>query len=245
MAIVRHLANAPITEALIDLRVQPQRPLEDAQFSALQEALAARYPKAEPIHRVETKIEVSEGKLLPVEPVEARLGWLFRSPDGLQAAQFRSDGFTFNRFKPYTAWEELFPQAMELWRLYVDVVKPDQVGRVAVRFINRMPRYEPIGSFGLVAGPRVPTSTGLTTREFLSRLVLFDEETQGSAILTQASDGDWSEASPAVILDIDAFSERLCLPGDPDIEVTLAMLRELKNKLFFASLEEETARLYE
>lgn len=245
MAIVRHLTNAPITEALIDLRVQPQRPVGDVHLSKLQAALGDRYPKTEPIHQVETKIEVSEGKILPVEPVEARLGWLFRSPDGLQAAQFRSDGFTFNRFRPYTTWEELFPQAMALWRLYVDVLKPDQVGRVAVRFINRMPSYEPKESFGLVAGPQPPPSLGLSTREFLSRLVLFDAETQGSAILTQASDGDWSETAPAVILDIDAFSERLCLPGDPDIEVTLAMLRELKNKLFFASIAEETARLYE
>ena len=61
-----------------------------------------------------------------------------RSQDDLTVAQFRADGFTMNRLKPYTGWAMLLPQVLDLWDAYVTVAQPAHVARVALRYINRL-----------------------------------------------------------------------------------------------------------
>ncbi len=46
-----------------------------------------------------------------------------KTPDRLNVAQFRRDGFTFNRLRPYTKWEEIRPEALRLWQLYTAKAK--------------------------------------------------------------------------------------------------------------------------
>lgn len=245
MATARHLTRAPIIEALIDVRVQQRAPLLPEQLLLLQERLSTSYPVHEPIQKIEAKFESHGGRFVPSDSVEEHFGWMFKDADGVQVAQFRTDGFTFNRLRPYTSWESLFPQAMELWSLYVDILKPEQVGRLAVRFINRMADYDPIEAFGLSEPPKLPLALRVATREFLSRLVVLDEETEHSATVTIATDAELPKVRPALILDVDAFATRSYDPRGNAIARTLEELRRLKNKLFFGSITEETARLYE
>lgn len=233
MAKERHLSRAPITEALVDIRIQPRAALETEHLAQLENRLSASYPQHDSVYAA------------PSDSPGSQLGWMFRSANGLQVAQFRSDGFTFNRLSPYTSWDELFPHAMELWKLYVELLRPEQVGRLAVRFINRLATYEPETAFGLLNPPHLPNGLRVSTREFLSRLVVLDEDTDHAAVITTASDAELTQAKPALILDIDAFSERSYEPQDLDLSRTLEELRRLKNKLFFGMITEDTARLYE
>ena len=52
--------------------------------------------------------------------------------------QLRVDGFTFNRLKPYTSWEKIFPRAYRFWKKYLDCVEPVGVTRLATRYINAL-----------------------------------------------------------------------------------------------------------
>ena len=41
-------------------------------------------------------------------------GYVFTSADGKQVVQYRLDGFTFSRLRPYTRWEEVFAEAQKV-----------------------------------------------------------------------------------------------------------------------------------
>jgi len=246
MATPRYLPKAPITEALIDFRTPLIAGLGERQLNEIRAAIGAAYPTSEKVYRFEAKFEHKDGHFVPSTPVDAELGWMFRSADTLQVAQFRRDGFTFNRLRPYTAWEDVFPQAIELWRLFVRVLQPTQIARLAVRFINRLPRVAPASEFGLTVPPRVPPDLSLQVRSFLNRLVVYEQGHGVSAVVTQAVEDPADLANPVVLLDIDAFSEAAVAPDEDEvIAKSLGALRALKNEIFFASITEETARLYE
>jgi len=65
-------------------------------------------------------------------------GYMFRSEDEFNVVQFRVDGFTFNRLKPYTSWKSVWPQALELWRKYQNMALPVAITRMALRYINHI-----------------------------------------------------------------------------------------------------------
>ncbi len=112
----------------------------------------------------------------------------FTSQDEKQIVQFRIDGFTLNRIRPYTNWKELFPEALRLWKYYLDFTSVDHVPRVAVRHINRIDLPLPVKDFRdhLTVPPDIPEGLPQMLSSFLTRVVIEDNETKASAIVTQA-----------------------------------------------------------
>src|SRR5579859_7697680 len=106
----RHLREAPITEAIIDFRVKSRAGLDPAVFSGVRPSLADRFPRLNEQRGGKITFEFAPGAATP--PVTEDLGLqglFFRSADEKMIAQFRTDGFTLNRLRPYTSWNELFP----------------------------------------------------------------------------------------------------------------------------------------
>jgi len=172
---------------------------------------------------------------------------IFKSSDGLDLVQFRIDGFTYNRLNPYTSWDEIFSKALELWELYVGKAKPLFVTRLALRYINHIEISG--GSFDkcMIAPPRLPEQIGLDVKGFLTRITVQDRDTEMLAHVTQALQHDI--AQPKLILDIDAFRKTDLEVDeeqtDLEIQRTFDDLRNFKNRIFFASLKEETIRSFE
>ena len=135
MARIRHLPNAPIREALIDLRVELPEDLKADQFFVLKDRLAGRYPQSEELRQLEVLL-FRRGQPAPATPEDTRRGLLLRSNDKVDIAQFRVDGFTFSRLKPYTSWDKIRDEARQLWDMYVEVAATRAVTRIAVRYIN-------------------------------------------------------------------------------------------------------------
>src|ERR1700737_2852531 len=139
MASPTHLANAPITEAVIDLRVRTAAELDVQRFAELGPKLGEQYGNAKSINLFELGIQQ-----LPGAPLESRgvlhgcIGYRYESSDNKYIVQFRKDGFTFSRLAPYTNWEEIFAEASRLYRLFVEVGSVEEVTRVATRYINRL-----------------------------------------------------------------------------------------------------------
>src|SRR2546422_8360889 len=173
----RHLRNAPISEAIFDFRVKARAGFRGEEFAPLQSQLANRFPKMEPRRGLQATFAVIEGKGRP--PVVQDLGlqgYFFKTSDEKTIAQFRVDGFTFNRLHPYTSWKELFPQALDLWRLYASVSKPEVITRLAVRYINRLPL--PAGAITfesyLRTAPVIPSELPQYLSSFLTRVTIHD-----------------------------------------------------------------------
>jgi len=244
----RHLQNAPITEAIIDFRVKARPEFRAEEFSALKPNLADRFPTVDERRGQQYLFAMTEGQSPSSHVQDLGLqGYFFKTTDGKNIAQFRVDGFTFNRLRPYTSWDELFPLAMELWSLYSSIAVPQVVTRLAIRYINRIPLPPGDITFEtyLRAAPIIPAELPQTVSSFLTRITIHEPTADIAAHVTQALETHPTDQGLSVILDIDAFKQREFVVNDPEIGETLSRLREFKNLIFFGSLTEEILRQFQ
>jgi uncharacterized protein (TIGR04255 family) len=243
----RHLRAAPILEAIIDFRVKARRDFEPREFEQLKGHLSARFPYvSEHIGGTITFQLTPTGVQPPMMEKGGFKGLVFRSQDEKLLAQFRIDGFTLNRRKPYTSWDELRPVALDLWRLYCSVARPEGVTRLALRFINQIVLPPEEADFGryITMPPVIPPELPQAVSGFLTRTTIHDREQSLAAHVVQSFGTD-SESRMVFVLDIDAYREGAWTPSDPGIEATLEALRALKNLIFFNGLTETTLRQFE
>lgn len=154
-----HLKNAPITEAIIDFRVKLHPDFQVKEFFSLKKELHEKYPTVRERKMIEGTLEIRDGKPIQTLPVDKGLyGYFFESNDGKNVAQFRKDGFTFSRLKPYTRWEEVIQEARTLWNKYVKISSPEYVTRIATRYINHLNIPLPIAGLSdyLASPPKIP-----------------------------------------------------------------------------------------
>ena len=243
----RYLRNAPITEAIIDLRVKAAAGFHAEKFAELKPHLIERFPKMEEQRGVHAMFEMISGPSRPPTVQVGIRGYFLKSADDKTIVQFRVDGFTVNRLRPYNSWEELFPQAMELWDLYCTISKPEVITRLAVRYINRIELPSDPFTFEeyLRAAPIVPPELPQDVSSFLTRVTILDREKNLAAHVAQALEASGQRQQPAIIFDIDAYKESEFAIDDPTVKMIFSQLRALKNLIFFNYLTEETLRRFE
>jgi uncharacterized protein (TIGR04255 family) len=130
-----HYENAPITEALIDIRVQ-LRTTGLHTLESIHERIKTHYPGKTKRDYVEGVF--SAGEAIGASAKRTTIGFAFSSEDGKQIVQARLDGFTFSRLRPYGSWPQLQDEGRRLWDIYREMVVPVKVTRVAVRYINQI-----------------------------------------------------------------------------------------------------------
>lgn len=248
MARHRHLPNAPITEAVFDIRVKPKSGFVALTFDAHRGLLPDAYTKSELIHSASINLQVEAGKPPTAQFADQSLeGYRYTAVDGLLIAQFRVDGFTLSRLAPYTNWDEIIEEAEELWAIYRGICEPEEVTRIATRFINRIPlppdRVKDFSPF-LTAPVPIPPNVPVQLNDFLTRIVVTEPTTRVTANLIQAIQGAQAQDVLSVILDIDVY-EIGAFSTDPTVLFQrFDALRAFKNTLFFGSLTEEAVDLF-
>ncbi len=238
------LSNAPITEALVDIRVKLPPDADVKKIDPIYELIKDRYPKKQEQRMSEIKIELKPGEELAKQLTKIN-GFRYLSSDEKEIVQVRMDGFTFNRLFPYTKWEDLRQEAHRLWSIYREITCPDLVTRVALRFINNLKIPMPIKDFDeyLVCPPRVPEKLPQGVSSFLTRVVIHEPSLEASAIITHALESVVGEVLP-IILDIDVFKFRPEGMDEGDIWTTLENLRIFKNRIFFASITKKLEEMF-
>ncbi len=245
MARQRHLSRAPITEALIDVRVKlPVETQVVTLIHSLQERIRERFPREKQIQHVQ--YEYAIGPPPKEKTTASNIGYRYDSIDGRQVIQAKLDGFTFSWLKPYETWEILRREAYSMWQLYQEIMKPEAITRVATRYINQIQIPGPLIDFDhyLTAGPRVPKALPQALGSFLTRIVVPDEKNQVTAIITQIFQPGPNPQVIPVILDIDVFKEKL-FENESVAWDTIDSLKSVKNLVFFDSITEKTAELCE
>lgn len=247
MATQRHLKNAPIVEAIIDIRAKLRNTFKVEEFSSLREALSNNYPVMEERRAIEFGGTIAGGKVQQTLADKGPMGYFFKSHDGEKVAQFRQDGFTFSRLKPYTNWQEVLEEAKRLWKLYMDKASPEIMTRIAVRYINQLDIPLPINDFAhyLTAPPIIPQNLPQNLYHFLTRVTIHDEKLDIMANIIQGLQSISKKDYVAVMLDIDVFKNKESGFAESEIWPTFEQLRDLKNRIFFDSITEETVRLFE
>ncbi len=238
-----HLTKAPIVEGLIDIRVERSSALTLDALKAACDELAADFPSREVLSKYTGQFSFSpESGTSFSAQAPAPVGVMLKSTDQKWVAQFRLDGFTLSRLKPYTSWDELRARAMELWGKYNVVAQPMKIVRLACRFINRIP-LPPGKSFEktFMTTFSIPASLPQAVAGYLLRVVIPFEKEQCLAIVTETL----QENSHDCIFDLDAFSETPEGTSETDAWVKLDQLRGVKNRLFFEGLTPEALKEFE
>ncbi len=243
MVAPRHLTNAPISEALIDIRVKLPSSVDLSTLASVHSSFASDYPEKRERIRGETKIDLKTMKTDTTSTVD---GYVFTSSDGKQLVQIRLDGFTFNRLKPYESWEKQKEEAYRLWQISRDSCDPDLITRGALRCINRLDIPLPIRDFGdyLTAPPIIPQNLPQELSSFLTRNVVREAAHEFIAIISQSLESVSSSKTVTIILDVDVFKETQFAPNATDVWETIDRLRGFKNKIFFESVTEKTLEPY-
>ncbi len=242
----RHLARAPITEAIIDYRVKARPEFRAEDFGAVRDHITARFPKVE--ERRGRTVSFKVGVPGSVQTQDLGLqGLFFKTADDKEIAQFRVDGLTLNRLKPYTSWSDLYPRARDLWSLYASVAQPLAITRLAVRYINHVPLPSSVSDFDeyLRAAPPIPPELPQTLSAFLSRVTVHEPEFGLAAHVSQALEIGADGRQATVIVDIDAFRASDLEPQAASIDETFDRLHGFKNHIFFNLLTETALRSFE
>jgi uncharacterized protein (TIGR04255 family) len=248
MAIQGQLRNPPIKEALVDIRVPLLENFDQAMLAPLWPQLRDRYEHLEVRNSYKTDIKPKIGEVPGVATRDMGFHALvLRSTDGSWIAQFRRDGITVSQLAAYGSADDLFREAMALWTLYLDLVHPDRVVRIALRYINRLTLSyeggEPLERF-LNAPVTAPEGAPQTVMEFLTRTVLQVEPAEQTfAIVTQRLEAESTEGTP-LVLDIDVIRTGEFEPTAAAMLPVVQRLRVVKNDLFFSYLTDEAIERY-
>lgn len=239
-----HLPNAPIKEALIDIKTRGISLLGQMP-PHIEEQLKFQYPDIEQLRSKSVEVHVSETHELTSKSEDRYEGIRAFSIDRLQVVQFRRDGFTFSRLAPYEDWAALRKEACRLWKIYTEWAKPEMVSRIAVRYINQISIELPMRDFNdyLAIPPYLPPGLPQGLASFLMRFVIPNPSNGAIAIITQSLEAP-TDTHVQVILDIDVFKDvELPINGD-ECWSQFDALRDYKNEIFFQSITERTKEMY-
>lgn len=242
--------NAPITEALLDIRVTLPAQTDLAKLATFHNAIKQQYPSKQERLAWRGHVEI---KASPVPEVSQSAtggpdGYLFTSVDGRQVVQARLDGFTFSRLKPYDKWTTLRDEAQELWQHYVRIASPETVTRVALRYINRIEIPIPMRDFKdyILTTPEIAPDLPQGLGSFFMRLVIPDPKAQAVAIVTETMEPiDESRNRLPLIFDIDVFRMAAFNIQDNAMWEAFEYLHDLKNDIFFKSITLKAKELFQ
>lgn len=242
----RLLKNAPITEAVIDLRVKPRTGIELHELELVANLLAPDYAEREEIRMREFLVQFAPD----AEKVESRrqapMGFRLTTPSKNRVVQVRPNGLTYSWLKPYSNWADFRTAAKQTWDIYVGQVRPNRIVRAAVRYINHIPLPLPIKELRdfLPASPDIPREWPQMMTGYLSRIGVADEASGNQAIVTQTSELGAEPGTMSFLLDIDCFNGNPSQVSDETWEL-IDDLRDLKDRIFFSSVTEQLLEMFE
>lgn len=240
-----HYPKAPITEAIIDLRVQPRADLSLTSVESVRDALLeADYPAREPMMKGTFQFNLAP---IPSASSESEAwGFKFTSADGKNVWQSQTDGCAVSRLAPYDHWEPFRDEARRLWQSYKSYAAPVAATRLAVRFINRVDipgKAVDLKTYFRTA-PEISPALPQDLANFFMRLVMPQRDIQAVAFLNQTMVPPARPGVQSVVLDIDLFREEEVPQDEEAIWEYFEILRVRKNELFEACITDATRELF-
>ena len=246
---VEKLAKAPIHEAIIDIQCQLSQevPVDNLKFNDLE--------SRETIYLLKTESNIDDATVLVQSTMaNSYLGYKYTDSDAGIVGQFRKNGVTTSKIRPYNSWGTFLPQAVANWNRYKGVTGADinSVARVAVRYINRL--LAPCDNDYLIIqnylknAPARPPEINRSLENFLCQMVLPVPEIGSKVILTSTTEDIVAEEDSKflpIILDIDVFHlvRENKLESEEKMWSIIEGMRAVKNEMFFNVMTEKALEL--
>jgi uncharacterized protein (TIGR04255 family) len=138
--------NAPITEAVMDIRVQSRDDLEVEELRSLAKGSGEEFLQTN--ERFSIRATITGGSPVATQTTTpTKVGFEFRNSTGDRVLGAQIDGWSFSKLTPYEKWEVFQRQGRNLWNKYRDLARPKQIQRAALRYVNRLDLPLPIDDF--------------------------------------------------------------------------------------------------
>ncbi|OGW00915.1 MAG: hypothetical protein A3D97_03675 [Nitrospinae bacterium RIFCSPHIGHO2_12_FULL_39_42] len=237
--------NAPITEALLDIRVELPTEVTLSKLENFHNHIKERFPEKEQRMSLKGGLRLSQGMPESLPITGGPDGYLIKSLADKKIVQVRLDGFTFNKLKPYENWDIFCSEARELWNLYFQANTPVKITRIALRYINRIEIPLPIKDFKeyILTTPEIAPNLPQGLSSFFMQLVIPNPDIEANAIITQTMENPTGNRLP-LILDIDVFKEINYTDNKAEMWDEFKKLRSFKNEIFFNSITKKAEELF-
>jgi uncharacterized protein (TIGR04255 family) len=245
MGKTRLYLKSPITEAIIDFRVQPPDGISLHDLARCHNGQEESYPSRTEVREGTGFFEL--GPRVSASASARHVGFIYPSADQKQVYQVRLDGFSFSRLAPYESWESFCKEARRLWWIYRRCVEPVAVNRLSVRYVNRLD----------VPGARVEIKDYLRTMPeiapdlpqaldgYFMQLQVPMDDIGCKMLLNETISPSPLAGCLSIILDIDLFRTD-DIPSDEErIWEIFEILRVRKNEVFEACVTDRARELFE
>lgn len=233
-----HLNRAPIREALIDIQVARPNELDLSVLDGVHGRIKEDYPLKRKRHHWQGHFELKPDSAPRQSVDDEVVGYIYSSEDKRNVAQARLDGCTQSRLTPYDDWRELRDKARKLWDAYREVVQPQRVTRVAVRYINELrlkPPIDPADWFTIRL--QLPPSLTRGGLQMFTKLTAQHPDQHATSHVIQYAEPQADEDGRIrIVFDIDVFRTREMSPDSEELWTVLDQLRSIKNDIFFEGL---------
>ncbi len=235
--------RAPITEAIIDLQVKQRKGATLADVECVRTGEEQRYVERREVAVASVELQLGADAQGP--PSRELIGIACASQDHRQVFQSRLNGFTFSRLTPYESWEPFCGEARRLWTIYRERVKPAQVTRLAVRYINRFDLSGPPVELKDFFRTTLEISPDLPQKidGFFVRVLIPQGDLHAQLLINQTNVQSPAPSVVSVVLDIDLFRD-FDVPNDEDsIWGFFEKLRVRKDEVFEACITDRAREL--
>ena len=228
------LKNPPIHEAVLDVRVLASSDVSAASFEPLIREIAGEFPQSKRMNAFAAEFAFGKGAPTTRRAERKPLGHLFESVDKKHILQFRVDGFTLSRLRPYEGFDGLYSLFERYWQMYLECAKPRGVVRLATRYINRFD-VPPAGTIEdhLTVFPSPPLAA-LSVTQFVHRTQYRNLKTNLNAGVVIALEPALDGKASTIVIDIDAYAGGSFECDLQTLGTKFRSLRMFKDDLFFA-----------
>ncbi|HEX5322668.1 MAG TPA: TIGR04255 family protein [Capsulimonadaceae bacterium] len=242
------LRNAPIVEAVLNIGLPPNAGVTLSQLEQIGSRIKSRFPVRQERRNVGLHVSAGPHGILSLNQEAGKaVGFVYSNPESAKAVQIRLDGFSFSKLKPYSQWDEFYPEAMELWNLYLEETRTPFVSLFSLRYINQLDLPLPCDDFSeyLQTYPEIAKGIPQMLASFALQFVVPSEDQNVTARVQFRSDALPADAQRIpMFFDIDAFKSQQFPSSSSEINSIFEVLRNYKNRIFFSSLTERAIGLY-
>jgi uncharacterized protein (TIGR04255 family) len=234
------LPSAPITEAVLDIRVALPSDVVVADLLADLEREFADFPEK----RERIQVHVDFTKKSSSKAIDALL---LENEKMHTVVHCGPHGFAVSRMKPYPDWDTFSCLARDLWGRYRRIADPVRCSRLGLRYINHIDlavNEDVSRTLKLfLAVPQGAAPAGLSTLT-ATYVAAFPEQDATARITLHLPPMEGNATQAVAVLDIDAFQQVDVAPDDAGVWEAFDKLRSVKNAVFFSSITSEARKRY-
>ncbi|MFV1966515.1 MAG: TIGR04255 family protein [Pirellulaceae bacterium] len=236
---------APITEAIIDLRVALREGLPLDVLRQISNDAAKEYSVVEQTIEAAGMLQVQPGISASASAKQKHTGFRFTSREKKYILQRRLDGFTFSRLAPYESWKPFRDEAKQLWSHYRETVEPNEIIRLAVRYINRIDIPQPCELKDYFrTSPEVSEDLPQQLAGFFMQLRIAQDDIGCELLINQTIAPPPRDDVISVILDLDLFRKDNVAQNESQIWDFFEAIHARKNDVFEACITDKTRELF-